>query len=215
MKGERSAPLNFNLRLVVTLDRLRWKVLQNESRTKCRLNAVQIWFQCIRLGITLHPFPPPTILPLDPVDNDPRNSRMTTRKKREITVNDASSSQASTIESLRSMEESPERNHSSQEREEKRSISRDRARSVSRSSSSHYDRDRTSRPPRPVYEYDDGSHNKNQGNTLFGVPVCFSLSRHIGNLTSSTTKDDLHEAFIQFGRIKSIEIPTDNTGRSR
>ena len=57
MKGERSASLNFNFRLVVTLDRLRRKVLQNESRTKGRLNAVQIWFQRIRLGITLHPFP--------------------------------------------------------------------------------------------------------------------------------------------------------------
>ncbi|KAK8823912.1 hypothetical protein WA538_001200, partial [Blastocystis sp. DL] len=66
------------------------------------------------------------------------------------------------------------------------------------------DTERSSKPSRPVYEYDDGSHNRNQGNTL-----------HIGNLTSSTTKDDLHEAFIRFGRIKSIEIPTDNTGRSR
>lgn len=72
MKGERSASLNFNFRLVVTLDRLRRKVLQNKSRTKGRLNAVQIWFQRIRLGITLHPFPPPTILPVDPVEYDLR-----------------------------------------------------------------------------------------------------------------------------------------------
>lgn len=75
-------------------------------------------------------------------------------------------------------------------------------------------RGRESSYSRPIYPYDDGSTNKNDG-TNMSMKVGGMIGSFIGNLSGEVNEDDLHKLFDKFGKIAELKVMRDKEQKSR
>lgn len=75
-------------------------------------------------------------------------------------------------------------------------------------------RGRESSYSRPIYPYDDGSTNKNDGTNMFRK-VGRLTDSFIGNLSGEVNEDDLHKLFDKFGKIAELKVMRDKEQKSR
>ena len=75
-------------------------------------------------------------------------------------------------------------------------------------------RGRESSYSRPIYPYDDGSTNKNDG-TNMSLRVGGLIGSFIGNLSGKVNEDDLHKLFDKFGKIAELKVMRDKEQKSR